>query len=280
MAQVGRIAFIGAGNMATALIEGILAAKTAAPSDVVATDVRQEALDAVAERYGIRTELDNNRAVADAQVVMLCMKPQQLAQVVSALSPSLPQDALVVSIAAGVPCAVIEGLLPGNARVVRTMPNTPALVQAGATGIAAGTHATADDVALAETLFSAVGTTVAVEEALIDAVTGVSGSGPAYVFRFVEALVDGGVAVGLDREQATTLARQTLFGAAKLLAESGEEAAVLRARVTSKGGTTAAGLAALEAAGFPEAIAKCVKAAADRGRELGEETRRQSAAKP
>ena len=266
-----QLAFIGAGNMASALIEGLVQAGTCAAAEITASDLRPDTLALLAQKHDIHTTTDNADAVANADVVMLCVKPQNIPDVLPTLASKLRKDALVVSIAAGVPTVVLEGLLPKNTRVVRAMPNTPALVQAGATGLARGSHATKDDLSLASTLFHSVGVTIAVEEALIDAVTGVSGSGPAYVFRFVEALEGAAIAEGLSAEDARTLAVQTVFGAAKLLAQSGEAPSTLRAKVTSKGGTTAAGLASLEQQGFENAILSCVRSATARGRELGQE---------
>lgn len=273
MSDPVQIAFIGAGNMATALIHGMLQAGIASPESLRASDLRQEALDALREELGIQVSKDNAVCVADAEAIVLCVKPQILPALLPELSKSLPADALVISVAAGVPCAVLESLLPPGARVVRVMPNTPALVQAGATGIAPGSHATPQDLDLSERIFASVGATVTVDEPLIDAVTGVSGSGPAYVFRFAEALAKAGEDNGLTPADALKLAKQTLFGAAKLLMESDEAPSLLRTRVTSKGGTTAAGLDALEEAGFPDAIHKCVRSAAARGRSLGEEAK-------
>jgi pyrroline-5-carboxylate reductase len=182
----------------------------------------------------------------------------------------LRPDALVVSIAAGISTKIIEGSLPAGARVVRTMPNTPALVGVGATAIAGGKHATDADLALVETLFQSVGLCVRVPESQIDAVTGLSGSGPAYVFAMIEALRDAGVREGLSEETSLQLAAQTVLGAARLLFEQNEPPETLRERVTSPGGTTRAGLDALEASGFAEVLAGAVRAATRRSKELRE----------
>lgn len=264
-----RIAFIGAGNMASALIEGLIAAGTCTPERIVATDVRADALSALASRHAIRTVPDNAAAVRAADVVVLSTKPQVFSAVLPELAPYIDASKLVVSIAAGVPIAVIERQLGAGVRVVRAMPNTPALVQAGATAIAAGAHASAADVEVAQAIFESVGIVERVPEALMDAVTGLSGSGPAYVFLLVEALTAAGVAVGLPEATSASLVGQTVFGAAKLLRESGDAPEALRRKVTSPGGTTAAGLDRFEQAGLREIVTEAVRSATERGRELG-----------
>lgn len=212
---------------------------------------------------------DNARLVSQSDVVIIAVKPQVLAAVLTAARPSFRKGALVVSIAAGVSTATLARLLPEDARIVRTMPNTPAMVLAGATAIAAGPRATAADVAWVEGLFRGVGRTVVVEERLLDAVTGLSGSGPAYVLMIVEALADGGVKMGLPRDIARTLALQTVLGTAQLALEDGRHLAELREAVTSPGGTTAAGLHTLENAAVRGALVSAVEAATRRSEELG-----------
>lgn len=270
MSATDHIAFIGAGNMAGAIIAGILRAGVYTPDQVIATDLRPEALQALAEAHGIRTGQDSAAAVSTARVVILAIKPQGLPALLPALAPHLRPDALVVSIAAGVPLSVLEAGLGDTTAVIRVMPNTPSLVGAGASALAAGKAASDADMHTAEAVFAAVGTTERVGESLLDAVTGLSGSGPAYVFRMVEALVEGAVKVGLPADQALRLATQTVVGAATLLSESQETPETLRQRVTSPGGTTAAGLAALDSAGFADAVVACVGAATARSAELGE----------
>lgn len=268
------IAFIGAGNMAGALINGLLHAGACAPESVVAADVRGDRLTELRERHGIRTTTDNTEACRGAQVVVLATKPQTFDRVLPELAPHLDADALVVSVAAGVPLDALEARLPGHVRVVRAMPNTPALVDAGATAIAAGTHATAEDLDLVRRIFESVGVVVALDESLLDAVTGLSGSGPAYIFMIIEALADAGVKAGLHRESAQRLAAQTVFGAAKLLIETGEHPGRLKDMVTSPGGTAIAGLHTLEAGGLRTTLIDAVESATKRARELGEETAR------
>ena len=265
-----RIAFVGAGNMAGALIRGLIGNGTVAADQIIASDPEEERLTALQSELAIRTSSDNAEAVRDATVVVLATKPQVFPLVLPGLAGALRPDALVVSIAAGISTGIIERALPDGTRVVRSMPNTPALVGSGATAIAGGSHAAERDLDLAETLFRSVGIAVRVPEAQIDAVTGLSGSGPAYVFAMIEALRDAGVREGLSEETALRLASQTVFGAARLLLEQDEGPEVLRQRVTSPGGTTRAGLDALTARGFADVIMGAVRAATRRSVELGE----------
>lgn len=263
------IAFIGAGNMASAIIRGLISEGTVSAKQIVAADPDESRLEALASELGIRVTGDNPRAVHQADAVVLAVKPQTFHQVLPVVSPALKLDTVVISIAAGISTRLLERAFPEGIRVVRTMPNTPALVGAGATAIAGGTHATEADLELAETLFRSVGIAVRVPEEQIDAVTGLSGSGPAYVFAMVEALRDAGAAEGLPEAMALQLASQTVLGAARLLLEEGESPEVLRQRVTSPGGTTRAGLDALDAAGFADALRGAVRAATRRSAELG-----------
>lgn len=263
------LAFVGAGNMAGALIRGLIATSTISPARIVAADPDPARRELLASELSIRVEADNSAALENANVVVLSIKPQMFGQVLPTLAVSLPQDALVISIAAGISSKVIERSLPEGTRVIRTMPNTPALVGAGATAIAAGTHATEDDLVLAQTLFECVGTVVRVPETQIDAVTALSGSGPAYVFAMIEALREGGRREGLSEETALQLAAQTVRGAAQLLLEGDESPEALRQKVSSPGGTTLAGLQALDDNGFREALHGAVRAAARRSAELG-----------
>ncbi len=264
------LAIIGAGSMGEALLRGLLKAGTVPPTHIVATGPRAERLAYLHERYGVRTTHDNVEATAQASIVLLCVKPQIFDRVLREIAAAVQPRALVVSIAAGVPISGIESRLGHASRVCRAMPNTPAVVDAGATAIAVGEHATADDRERARAIFAAVGTVVEVEESLLDAVTGLSGSGPAYVFMIIEALSDAGVKVGLPRYQAQSLAAQTVFGSAKLLIETGEHPGVLKDRVTSPGGTAIAGLHTLEAGGLRTTLIDAVVTATERSRQLGE----------
>ena len=262
------IAFLGAGNMGEALIRGLLTAKTVTPSQIVATDVRPERLGELAKTFGIRTTDDNVKAVADADIILLAVKPQQMSVVLAPLKSAATFPKLFISIAAGVTTARIESELGGKARVVRVMPNTPALVGAGAAALAKGAHATEDDLAAAESILGAVGIVVRVEERFIDAVTALSGSGPAYVFYVTEVMIKAGVAAGLDEALAKELAIQTVYGAAKLLVESGEDPELLRRKVTSPGGATEAALKVMSERKLAEIFSEAIQAAERRSREL------------
>ncbi len=265
-----RIGLLGAGNMAGALIRGLLASKTVGVEQIRASDVRKERLDELHESYGITTLTENQELTRWADVVVLAVKPQVIDRVLDDVGQEVTPETLVISIAAGVPIRSIEGRLRSGVHVVRAMPNTPAIVLAGATGIAPGAHATDDDVALAKALFDPVGRTVVLDESLIDAVTGLSGSGPAYVMLMIEALADGGVKVGLHRDTALLLAAQTVYGSAKLLLETGEHPGRLKDMVTSPGGTAIAGLHTLEAGGLRRTLIDAVECATKRAVELGE----------
>ena len=275
-----RIGFLGGGAMAGALIKGLLAAKV--PSQQVrASDVKAARLTELATNYGIETSTDNAELVRWANVIVVSVKPQIVDRVLPVLRDNMSADALVISIAAGVPIVVFEEALPKAAKVIRTMPNTAAIALAGATGIAAGTAATETDLATAVALFEAVGRCAVLDENLLDAVTGLSGSGPAYVMLMIEALADGGVKVGLGRDVALMLAAQTVYGAAKLQLETGEHPGRLKDMVTSPGGTAIAGLHTLESGGLRRTLIDAVEAAAKRSAELGEqlvERRRRSIA--
>lgn len=263
------ITFIGGGNMAGALIRGLVGTATVPAAQIIAADPDEDRRNLLESELDIRTSADNTAAVAEADVVVLAIKPQVFAQVLPGIAAALSPDTLLVSIAAGISTRIIERAFPSGTRVVRTMPNTPALVGAGATAISPGSHATDEDLELAETLFRSVGISVRVPEEQLDAVTGLSGSGPAYVFAMVEALRDAGVCEGLPEATALQLASQTVFGAARLLLDEKESPEVLRERVTSPGGTTRAGLDALATAGFAGAIQGAVRAATRRSVELG-----------
>jgi pyrroline-5-carboxylate reductase len=271
-----RIAFIGAGNMAGALVQGLLAARSCASNQLVASDARPEATAELVTRHGISSASDNVSAARGADVLVLCVKPQVLPAVLAEVSPHVGPSTLAVSIVAGVPLSVLERALGAGVRVVRAMPNTPALVQAGATAIAPGKHATDADLAFCTTLFASVGVVERVDEALLDLVTGLSGSGPAYVFLLVEALQAAGTALGLSPETAAALAAQTVYGAGKLLHESREDPAALRRKVTSPGGTTQAGIERLEQLDFKGVVLQAVRAATERAHMLGAEAAKRS----
>jgi pyrroline-5-carboxylate reductase len=264
------IAFLGAGNMAEALIKGLLRAGIARPDSVIATGRRPEKLEELQRAYGVRTTLDNVAAAREADVVVLSVKPQALDKVLVQVAPVVDPRKLVISVAAGVPIAAMERRLGAGARIIRTMPNTPSLVGAGACALSRGEHASDEDLAVATRIFQAVGITTVVDENLLDAVTGLSGSGPAYIFLVIEALSDAGVKVGLPRYTAQKLAAQTVLGSAQLLIETGTHPGQLKDQVTSPGGTAIAGLHTLEAGGLRTTLINAVEAATRRAKELGE----------
>lgn len=267
--QDKRIAFIGAGNMGEALIKGLLQAGKVRPEQLIATDVRKNRLETIRKAYQIETIINNREAVTKAQILLLAVKPQVMDEVLVELRGAVAEDHLLLSVAAGIRTAFIEARFSQPTRVVRIMPNAPALVLDGASAIAPGHHATAEDLEMARQIFQAVGQVVDIEEKFMDAVTGLSGSGPAYIFVAIEALSDAGVRMGLSRDVATLLAAQTVLGAARMVLETGEHPATLRDTVTSPGGTTIAGLHVLEEAGFRGTLMSAVEAATRRSRELG-----------
>ncbi len=274
--QDKRIGFIGGGAMAEALAGGLLGAGVA-PAQIAIAEPRAERRAQLTERLGVVTHSDNPPIVRASDLVVLAVKPNIAASALAEIAASQTPGGLDVlrplwvSIAAGVRLDALSTHLGAQARIVRAMPNTPALVQAGATAIVGNTSATASDLDAAEALFGSVGSVWrAGQEAHLDAVTGLSGSGPAYVFLFIEALIDAGEKVGLARDAARFLALQTVFGAAKLACESERSPAELREQVSSKGGTTLAGLAEFEAGGLRDLVARAVDAATRRSRELGE----------
>jgi len=264
-----RVGFVGGGNMGEALIRGLLGAGKVPAEHIAVTDVRAERTDQLARQFGIVAHADNLRLVRESDVVILAVKPQIMAAVLAEIAPAVGSRHLLVSIAAGVATATIRTALGRDARIIRVMPNTPALVLQGAAAVARGTGLAPDDLATAEEIFGAVGRVVVLDEDQLDAVTGLSGSGPAYVAIVIEALADGGVRVGLDRATALTLATQTVLGAARLLAETGMHPAALKDMVSSPGGTTIAGIAALEEGGLRTTLIQAVERATQRSRELG-----------
>jgi len=262
------IGFLGAGKMATALARGWLGAALVTPATILASDPLSAARDSFTRETGAAAVDDNRKVAERSRVLVLAVKPQNMAALLSEIRPVVTTHHLVLSIAAGVTLAQLTDGLGPDRRLIRVMPNTPALVGASASAYAAA-GATPADLQLADRLLGSVGKAFALPEKLLDAVTGLSGSGPAYIFVLIEALSDGGVRVGLPRDVATQLAAQTVFGAAKMLLETGQPAAVLKDQVASPGGTTIAGLHALERAGFRAALIDAVEAATARSIELG-----------
>lgn len=267
------IGFVGAGNMAEALVKGLLAAGVG-KKQLIASDHTAERVAYVHKTYGIKTTEDNTAAVEAADVVVLAVKPQILPRVLDEIAGTITADKLVVSVAAGVPIEAIEAHLQQRSRIVRVMPNTPALVQAGAAALVPGAHATEQDLGVVKQIFDSVGKTVVLDdEGLMDAITGLSGSGPAYIFVIIDAMADAGVRVGLSRDVSLALAAQTVLGAAKMLIETGEHPGALKDKVTSPGGTAIAGLHTLEQGGLRTTLINAVEAATRRSRELGEQAR-------
>jgi len=264
------IGFLGAGKMATALARGFLRAGLVAAEAMIASDPSEAARAAFSKETGARTSRINADVISAASVLVLAVKPDQVAGLLAEIRSLLTDQHLLLSIAAGVPLARLEAGLPPGARVVRVMPNTPALVGASATAFALGHAASAEDGVLAQELFSSVGMAFSVKEPLLDAVTGLSGSGPAYVCMFIEGLSDGGVAAGLPRDLATKLAAQTVLGTARMILETGLHPGVLKDGVASPGGTTIEGLHELEKGALRAALMNAVRAAAEKSRKLGQ----------
>ncbi|TMA27477.1 MAG: pyrroline-5-carboxylate reductase [Deltaproteobacteria bacterium] len=265
-----KLGFIGAGNMGEALLKGLLSTRAAKPEQVFVSARRAERVQELQKTYGIKGG-SNAEVARQSEVIVLAVKPQILDQVLRDIASDISREKLIISVAAGVPIAAIERRLHPPMRVIRAMPNTPATVGAAATALARGEHATDADLMTAQTIFDSVGLTVVLEEAQLDAVTGLSGSGPAYLFLIIEALADAGVKVGLSRRASLQLAAQTVLGSAKLLIESGQHPGMLKDGVTSPGGTAIAGLHTLEAGGLRNVLMNAVEAATRRSRELGEE---------
>lgn len=268
MNQTENIGFIGGGNMAEALIKGLLA-QGHPGARIIISDPSPERQALLRDSYGVTVAAGNRQVVAGCPLLVLAIKPQLVPAVAPELAGAVGAGHLLVSILAGTATATLEGLLGGEVRVVRAMPNTPALVGSGATAICAGRFATAADLETAVGLFRAVGAVCTVEEGQMDAVTGLSGSGPAYVFTVIEALAAGGVAAGLPPAIALELATRTVLGAARLVAESGEDPAELRRKVCSPGGTTLAGLTALDERDLRGTLVEAVARATRRSQELG-----------
>ncbi|OLC38022.1 MAG: pyrroline-5-carboxylate reductase [Candidatus Rokubacteria bacterium 13_1_40CM_4_69_5] len=267
-----KVGFIGAGNMGEALIKGLVTANVVPAEAIWASDVRLERLKELDRQYGIQLAPNNGELVRQADVVIMAVKPQIMTPVLREIAPVLIKKKLMISIAAGVSTAKIRAVFGKDVRLIRVMPNTPALVLEGVTAIAKAEGLEPDDLDTAGEIFSAVGRVVVLEEELLDAVTGLSGSGPAYVALVIESLADGGVRMGLDRITAMTLATQTVLGAAKLLLDTGMHPGALKDMVSSPGGTSIAGIAALEEGGIRTTFIKAVERATLRSKELGQGT--------
>lgn len=263
-----KLGFVGCGKMASALVQGVLKSGAFNKDAILAADPFPAAAKFLADECGIRIAADNRELATNSDVLVLCVKPGKAQEALAAIRDGA-KDKLVISIMAGVTIATLQKALGSQVRIARVMPNTPALIHQGAAAYALGEDATAEDAALVEKIFAAVGKIFRVEERLIDAVTGLSGSGPAYAYVVIEALADGGVLMGLPRDLALQLAAQTVAGAAQMVLQTGQHPAQLKDAVASPGGTTIAGLEALEAGGIRAAFLAAVRAGTERSRELG-----------
>lgn len=261
-----KLAFLGGGNMAEALLAGLLAEQQYLPGEIVAADIAAPRREQLARQYGVETTTDNRAAVQSAPIVMLAVKPQQAQEVLDEVREATSPRHLLISICAGLTTRWLEARSP--ARVVRVMPNLPVRVRRGVSALCRGSRASAEDLELSAKLFGAVGLVVRLPEDRMNEATALSGSGPGYVFAFMEALAAAGAALGLDAGQARQMAVETVRGAAELAAQSGADPAVLRQQVCSKGGTTLAGLAAMDAGGFSASVAAGLQAACRRAAEL------------
>ncbi len=265
-----KIGFVGGGKMGEALCKGIINAGLSKAENIMVSDVIVERCRLLSKEIGVKTTQSNRDAATFADVIILAVKPQMMGDVLDQLKNDITTRHLVVSIAAGIPIRFIESRLQAGVRIIRVMPNTPCLIGVSATAFALGKSATDADGQLVHNLFDAVGKVFRLDEKYLDAVTGLSGSGPAYVYMFIEALSDGGVKMGLPRDVATTLAAQTVMGAAEMVLETGQHPAQLKDAVTSPGGTTIEGLSKLEDHGFKSAIINAVEAATLKSKKLGE----------
>jgi pyrroline-5-carboxylate reductase len=265
-----QVGILGAGNMGEALIHGLLYGHLCRPDQIFCSDVRSERLKALREKYGVKTTTHNTEVVKQSDILILSVKPQIMKQVVEEIAKHLDLSKLIISIAAGISLDAIEACARKDLKLIRVMPNICVSVREGASAIAGGKHAVKEDLMIAKAIFDSVGKSLFIEESLLDAVTGLSGSGPAYIFLIIDALADAGVKVGLSRDDALILASQTVLGAAKMLIETGEHPGKLKDMVTSPGGTAIAGLHTLEEGGLRTTLINAVEVATKRSKVLGE----------
>ncbi|MDP2907077.1 MAG: pyrroline-5-carboxylate reductase [Nanoarchaeota archaeon] len=265
-----QVGLVGTGNMGEALIKGLLHGHVCKPEQIFCSDTRPERLKVVRETYGVKGTSHNIEVVKHSEILILAVKPQIMKQVVSEVSKYLDLSKLIISIAAGVPLDAIESCVNKELKLIRVMPNICVSVREGVSAIAGGKHIHKEDLMTAKTIFDSVGKSLFVEETLLDAVTGLSGSGPAYIFLIIDALADAGVKVGLSRDDTLILASQTVLGAAKMLIETGEHPGKLKDLVTSPGGTAIAGLHTLEEGGLRTTLINAVEVATQRSKVLGE----------
>jgi pyrroline-5-carboxylate reductase len=264
------VGFLGSGNMGEALIHGLLHGHLCRPEQIICSDVRPERLKMIRETYGVRGTSHNAEVVKQSDIILLAVKPQIMKPVVEEIAKYLDLSKLIISIAAGVPLEAIESCAKKDLKLVRVMPNICVSVREGASAISGGKHILKEDLMIAKTIFDSVGKSIFIEENLLDAVTGLSGSGPAYIFVIIDALADAGVKVGLSRTDSLILASQTVLGAAKLLIETGEHPGKLKDMVTSPGGTAIAGLHTMEQGGVRTTLINAVEVATERSKALGE----------
>ncbi len=264
-----RIGFIGGGKMAEALIKGVLRAKLSSTDEIIVSDVDKKRCQILEEDIGVKTTQENDKVISDADIIILAIKPNVMGKILEELKSNITSKHLVVSIAAGIPLDFIESFLNEGCRAIRVMPNTPCLVGETAAAYAMGENATLNDGELVGQILNAVGKSFLLEEKQLDAVTGLSGSGPAFIYMVIEALTDGGVKMGLPRDVSTKLAAQTAFGAAKMVLEAGMHIGELKDSVTSPGGTTIEGLHALEKGGVRDALINAVEVATKKSKRLG-----------
>lgn len=265
-----QVGILGTGNMGEALIHGLLYGHLCRPEQIFCSDVKAEKLKAIREKYGVKSTSHNVEVVKQSDIVILAVKPQIMKQVVEEIAKYLDLSKLIISIAAGVPLNAIEACARKDLKLIRVMSNICVSVREGVSTIAGGKHAQKEDLMMAKTIFDSVGKSLFIEEGLLDAVTGLSGSGPAYIFLIIDALADAGVKVGLSRDDALILASQTVLGAAKMLIETGEHPGKLKDMVTSPGGTAIAGLHTLEEGGLRTTLINAVEVATQRSKALGE----------
>ncbi len=266
-----KISIIGTGNMGEALLSGLISSGSSNPKNIICTDIRENKLKTIQEKYGVHTTSDNVKAVETSEIIIYAVKPQIIASVLRETTACLDMSKLIISIAAGVPLVAIESCLNKELRLIRVMPNIAAFVKESASVIAAGGKATEEDIKLSLAIFDSMGKSIFLKEnILMDAITGLSGSGPAYIFLIVDAMADAGVKVGLSREDALFLSSQTVLGAAKLLIETKEHPGRLKDMVTSPGGTAIAGIHTLEKGGLRTTLINAVEVATKRSQELGE----------
>ena len=268
-----KIALIGSGNLAEALIKGLIKSSAIEPKRIWATDISADRLKYIGDKYNVHTATNNQFAAQKADIILLAVKPQTILEALEQISASVDDSKLIISVAAGISLEIIQKILNKEMNrqihLIRAMPNTPALALSGATALSKGRNASGEDMKISFEIFKAVGKVVKVEEDLMDAVTGLSGSGPAYIFLIIDALADAGVNVGLPRDISLALSIQTVLGSAKLALESEEHIGKLKDMVTSPGGTTIAGLHSLETGGLKAILMNAVESATKRSRELG-----------